>query len=220
MIALNVVLLPSRGVAVKAQQINNKLWQLCGDDFTNFFKFDATHHVHISVLQFYAKNDETTINGIQRSLDPIFKNQSTLLEKVSDLKSGSKLDKEYTLDLQVESEAIKDLHKRVLEAVKPYIEEKGKIVDFRSGFYQQGLDVVGEDTANYVANFVKEKSGENYEPHMTTAVGTKAYTEEVANQKSEFAIPFDFTIDHAALCQLGHFCTSRKILHDWRFKQQ
>lgn len=217
-IALNVALLPFKGSVVKAQQINNKLWGLCGNEYTQYFKFDARHHFHISLLQFYAKNDEETIRNIEKALDPILKNQEQLIVSANDLDVGGEIEKAtFTLDLKVDSEAIKQLHKKVLDAVQPFVVKDGD----KESFWQCGdvTDAPGEGAVSYVSKFVEEKSGDNFDPHATCAIGQKSDAKKIADKKSEFSIPLGVSIDRAALCHLGHYCTCRKILHEWSWNK-
>ena len=62
---------------------------------------------------------------------------------------------------------------------------------------------------DYVADFVREASGEKFNPHVTTGVGTQAYLDEMLAEPFE---AFTFSPAGASIYQLGTFGTAQKEL--------
>jgi hypothetical protein len=73
---------------------------------------------------------------------------------------------------------------------------------------EDGRDIQGF-LIGYVANFVSIGSGQKFNPHVTTGVGTEAYLKEMLAEPFE---AFTFSPASASVYQLGTFGTARKEL--------
>ena len=78
----------------------------------------------------------------------------------------------------------------------------------------QPLDNPAIDAAiiQYVSTFVPKMTGQNYNPHVSTGVGTKEYLDQMLAEPFE---NFTFSPAGAAVYQLGPFGTAARKLKEW-----
>lgn len=75
-------------------------------------------------------------------------------------------------------------------------------------FYREEKEQINGITFDYVKTFASTSAFENYLPHITVGFG---------EAEIDFT-PFDFTADTIALCQLGNYCTCRKVLSSYKLE--
>ncbi len=68
---------------------------------------------------------------------------------------------------------------------------------------------------DYVADFVPNSSGKNFNPHVTIGIATQDYLKKMLDEKFE---SFTFSPAGAAVYHLGSFGTAQKKLSSWEFK--
>lgn len=66
-----------------------------------------------------------------------------------------------------------------------------------------------DELISYVTDFMPEASGDNFNPHVTTGVGTVDYLDQMLTERFD---PFSFAVVGAALYQLGTYGTAQKRL--------
>lgn len=94
------------------------------------------------------------------------------------------------------TEALQSLHESLIEKLKPFLS-----YDASKEMFYKPMEVK-ESSVEYVNNFLKKASFENYSPHIT--IGYGSYEEE--------NLQLSFQSSRLALCQLGNHCTCRKIV--------
>ena len=95
---------------------------------------------------------------------------------------------------------------QLIEAIAPHTVETGTTAAFASA--EQGRDIQ-ESLIEYVATFVGRQPGSNFNPHVSTGVGTLTYLDEMLAEPFE---SFTFSPEAAAINQLGTFGTAQKLL--------
>ncbi|KAL0484147.1 magnesium-dependent RNA ligase [Acrasis kona] len=219
-VALVVALIPPKNIANAAQKANNDLGELGGspdNKYLQYFRFDDTHHFHVTLVQLYVENQDKA-KEVGEVVGKLLEGQKKISAKATELKSSGHLDNSYLLNINFESSQIKDLHNKVLEAVKPFA-VKSDNGDVEAFFHFGYSDRVGEDSAKYVASFIDQKSGNNYEPHGTVGIASKTYTEDVAKKSSKYELPLSSDIDTVVVAQLGLYCSLRKVLKEIKLQE-
>jgi phosphoserine phosphatase len=92
-----------------------------------------------------------------------------------------------------------------LGAFPPALDEEAK----KSGWTVVSMK---NDWKQVFPTFVPKMSGANFNPHVSTRVGPKAYLDEMPAEPFE---PFTFSPAGAAVYQLGQFGTAAKKLEEW-----
>jgi hypothetical protein len=90
------------------------------------------------------------------------------------------------------------LHERVLRACEPFEVTPGDATAFFGG------DARDRDV-RWVAGFRRESSFERFTPHITLGHASEPPAVE----------PVDFVASRVAVCQLGRFCTCRRVIRAW-----
>jgi hypothetical protein len=100
----------------------------------------------------------------------------------------------------------------LITAVAPFTVETGPISAFTAGHDDPAIDAA---MIQYVTTFVPKASGEHFNPHVSTGVGTQAYLDKMVAEPFE---QFSFSPAGAAVYQLGPFGTAAKKLKVWDLK--
>ena len=98
------------------------------------------------------------------------------------------------------------LQQRLIDAITPYTVRTGTVAAFAST--EEGRNIQ-DSLIEYIANFVSDSSGNNFNPHVTVGVGPEAYLDEML---AEPFAPFAFSPAGASVYQLGAFGAARKEL--------
>jgi hypothetical protein len=104
---------------------------------------------------------------------------------------------------------ILELQAGIIAAVEPFMVETGPIGAFTAPHDDPATDA---GLIQYVATFVPNMSGANYNPHVSTGVAPKEYLDRMIAEPFE---PFTFSPAGAAVYQLGPFGTAAKKLKGW-----
>ena len=74
---------------------------------------------------------------------------------------------------------------------------------------------INQPTIDYVATFVPDASGENFNPHVTIGLAPQDYLTKMLKEKFE---PFTFSLVGVDVYHLGNFGTARERLKDFESK--
>ena len=166
--AIDVLLEPDDTMVAHAAAVNARL----RTDFPDGFELDAVHRPHITMLQRFVRTAD---------LDEVYAAAETVLADEKPATWTLTAIKHYYIPsppiglagIVIEpTEDLLRLQQRLIEAITPYTVATGTPAAFASD--QDGRDIQ-EALIEYVANFVGSQSGTNFNPHVTTGVGTQAY---------------------------------------------
>jgi 2'-5' RNA ligase len=201
--AIDTVLEPDETMMEHAQAVNTRLLGAYPDGFA----LDATHQPHITMLQQFVRTAE--LDKAYAAVDEVFAGEKPATWKLTAFKA-------YYIPappigvagIVIEpTEDLLRLQQRLIDATAPYTVTTGTVAAFASA--QGGRDIQDE-LPDYVANFADDASGKNFNPHVTTGVGTITYLDAML---AEPFAAFTFSPAGAAIYQLGTFGTAQKKLH-------
>jgi 2'-5' RNA ligase len=206
--AIDIALEPDATMIQHADAANARLLKV----FPKGFRLDATHHPHISILQRYVRTAD---------LDKVYAAAGKVLadEKVTNWKL--KAFKYYYLPwkdiglggIVVEpTDDLLRLQQELIDAVAPFTKKTGTAAAYVTTPEDPEIN---QPTIDYVAAFVPNETGKNFNPHVTIGVAPQDYLKEM------LAEPFDvftFSPASASVYQLGNFGTARKELKAWDLK--
>jgi hypothetical protein len=105
-----------------------------------------------------------------------------------------------------------NLQAAVIAAAAPFTVEIGTKAAFTAPHDKPALDML---LIEYVSEFVPKYSGANYNPHVSTGVGSREYLDAMLDEPFE---SFTFSPAGAAVYQLGPFGTAAKKLREFDLK--
>jgi 2'-5' RNA ligase len=191
--AIDVVLLPSPAMMVTAIEINMELLKT----FENKIVLDTKHCLpHISVCMGVVNNDDipkaTRILGdiAHKSHSFALTAESIKVDTIPTGKSVSGLTIGNTDDLQ-------KLHESTMQKLRSLLS-----YDVEASMFYNPSEVEDVTFTWPTAYGNKHDDPTSFRPHMTVGFG----------DTDRFAFPIDFTASTLALCQLGNYCTCRKVL--------
>jgi hypothetical protein len=163
------------------------------------FHFDATHLPHVTLIQQFAQRHD--LKAIASVVDNIVEHQLPLKLSTMDIScahASSTLGVGLTDDLET-------LHRRLMERLQPFRDQRDRgDGNDQDAFLTDGDGPRAADI-EWVSTFRQQSSLQRFNPHITIGVGTLAAR----------VTPSPFLATQLALCQLGRFCTCRRVLHAW-----
>lgn len=205
LLAIDVLLEPDAKMVEKAQAVNARL----RENYPQGYALDASHAAHITLVQgFVRAKDLDAITGIVSSA--LAKEQPTEWQfKATGYEYSVWNGTAITL-LKVERSAeLIRLEDAAVKAVQPFIVQGGTSQAFVT---DPDAPEINKQTIDWVTNFVPNATDEKFNPHVTVGVANEDF---VKNLKAEPFTPFNFTVNHIAIYQLGNFGTARKKLWTW-----
>ena len=199
--AIDVLLDPDQTMVERASAANARLRA----DFPGGFALDADHAPHITVVQRFVRTAD--LDGVK----------AAVAAAAGDVDlAGLELEATgyYYLPWEglgvpgitvARTPALLDLQQSIIDAVAPFAEDGGGPAAFVGAPETPTI----RPTAEYVATFVGDQSGPNYNPHVTVGVGTKGLVEAML---AEPFVTFTFGVDDVAIYQLGDLGTAQKKL--------
>lgn len=204
--AINIALDPDATMIRHAEAANAGLLK----DYPKGFAFDASHRPHITLLQRYV---------LTENLDKIYTAVGKVVNgmEVADWKlkasryyltpSGNN---QGVLSLIVEStDDLLKLQQKLIEAVAPFTVKTGTAEAF---FTTADDRSIKPSTIEYVAGFIPNQTGSNFDPHVTLGVASEDYLKRMIAEPFE---TFMFSPIGVSVYQLGNFGTARKKLKGW-----
>lgn len=200
--AIDIALEPDATMIQHAKANNARLLKA----YPKGFALDATHNPHITLLQQFVRTDD---------LDKAYAAADKALAGENPTSWKLKAFKYYYIPVPpiglagIVVEPTDDLHRlqqKIIDALAPFAVKTGSAAAFVST--EDGRDIQ-PFLIDYVTNFVQIGSGQKFNPHVTTGVGTEAYLKEMLAEPFE---AFTFSPASASVYQLGTFGTARKEL--------
>lgn len=155
---------------------------------------------HITLAMGYVDNVPRTVKKMKR----VFEEVGSFTAVVEDVfRSPQDFNGHYFWHLVIgKNPALQELHERLVE-ILPFVDKENPSEQM---FYKQPDEEIVPAVFTYVSGFREKNSKEHFWPHITLGAGSE---ESLAKPKN---LPKEFTVDKIHLCQLGNFCTCRKIL--------
>jgi hypothetical protein len=200
--AIDIALEPDETMVARAHAVNARLRSA----YPEGFALDAAHHPHITMLQRFVSAAD--LDRVYAAADAVFAGENPAtwnLRAVEHYYIPAAPIGLAGIVIEPTAELLRLQHS-LIEAIAPYTVTTGTGAAFASA--QEGRDIQ-QSLIEYVANFVGDSSGNRFNPHVTTGVGTIAHLDEMV------AEPFDvftFSPAGAAIYQLGAFGTAQKQL--------
>ena len=200
--AIDILLDPDAAMIQHAEAANARLRSV----FPKGFALDASHRPHITMLQRFVRTDD---------LDKVYAAANKVLATTNPTRWKLKAVKYYYIPdppngvagIVVEpTEDLLSLQQELIDAIAPFTVETGTVAAFASA--EEGRDIQ-QGLIDYVANFVPNASGKNFNPHVTIGVATETYLKEMLAEPFE---AFTFSPAGSSVYQLGSFGTARKEL--------
>jgi hypothetical protein len=176
------------------------------ENFPQGFALDATHHAHITLLQCFVRTTD---------LPSIYAATGKVLAKHK--YSGWKLAafRYYYVPagpIGLAGIVVKPttdpigLQQQIIDALAPYTVNTGTAAAF---FTTPAEPDIHPSLIPYVRDFVPAQTGKNFNPHVSTGVGTTKFLDALLAKPFE---PFSFSPASASVYQLGNYGTARKEL--------
>jgi phosphoserine phosphatase len=206
--AIDILLLPDATMLRHAESVNAHHRKV----YPQGFSFDATHRPHLTMIQRFVRSAD--LGKIHTAVGKIIASANL---------SGMKLEafKYYyapTGDVGVSGIVAKPtpellkLQNDLIAAVAPFTVRTGDSSAFFTTPDDPNIDPALID---YVSTFVPQRSGEHFNPHVSTGVAPRTYLDKLIAEPFE---SFTFSPAGAAVYQLGQFGTAAKSLKEWKSK--
>jgi len=204
--AIDILLLPDQSMVDAAARDNARLRR----NYPEGFSLDATHRPHVSLLQRYVLTDR--LPDVYAAVQRVLNQQRPI---------GWELEATgyYYLDFNNMALAgivirptakLRRLQEEIVAAVAPFARSDGTAAAYVTTAAAPGVNL---PTLQYVNAFVPQRTGKNFNPHVTIGV---AHIPFVKRMQSRPFLKFRFRIAGAAVFHLGNFGTAAKEL--WRLE--
>jgi hypothetical protein len=205
--AIDILLEPDATMLRHAAANNTRLLGV----YPKGFALDAAHRPHITMIQRFVRTAD--LDQVYAAAGEVFARSNV---------AGMKLEafKYYYIPVadtgvagivaKPTPELIK-LQKDLIAAVAPFTVESGPW----SAFITTADDPNNTALIGYVSAFVRQSSGEHFNPHVSTGVAPRVYLDKMLAEPFQ---PFTFSPAGAAVYQLGQFGTAAKKLKEWDLK--
>ena len=200
-IAIDVLLIPSKEVYAQAIQLNSLMHQKNPETI----KLDVGHIPHITILQCFIKEED--LPKVNHALEGLFETIKNNTLTATSFSYDKKEEKSFAIISIEKSPPLLELHKRTIEIVKPYIVENGSEKSF---VQNPDGSQIGESTLNYVPVFLGKYSYENFDPHISLGVAPKIFLDSLAENVFK---PIEFQAASLSIYQLGDHGTAQKLLY-------
>ena len=206
--AIDIALEPDATMIQHATAANARLLKV----FPKGFTLDATHHPHITILQRYVRTAK--LKKVYAAVGKVLADEKAADWQLEAFKYYYIPDKDIGLAGIVvkPTDDLLKLQQKLIDAVAPFTVNTGTAAAFATTPKDSDIQPLLID---YVATFVPNATGKNFNPHVTIGVATVDYL------KGMLAEPFDaftFSPAGAAVYQLGSFGTAHKKLKTWELK--
>tara|TARA_R110002012_G_scaffold39867_8_gene109974 strand:- start:6572 stop:7255 length:684 start_codon:yes stop_codon:yes gene_type:complete len=199
-IAIDVLLVPSEEMYAQSLELNS----LINESNPETIKLDEKHVPHITLLQCFIKEENVAeVNSVLEGLFDTVKNDSLKAESLFYYKDE---EESFAMIAVEKSEQLVQLHRKVIELVKPFIVKNGSEKSF---VQNPDGSPIGESTLSYVPEFVEKHSFENFDPHISLGVAQTRLLDSLAKYVFK---PINFKAQSLSVYQLGDHGTAQKLL--------
>jgi 2'-5' RNA ligase len=194
--AVDIVILPPREISELAVSLSEKIDGPYVLNFENRFP-------HMTLAMAYVEDLEevkAAVAKIASAIEPFEVNVAGLINKEGKMRNYNN-----SSSIKIENSSdLSNLQIKVFDSLS-----RVNNIGEAGAFFADKGEVIRSAAIDYVKNFKEKKSGNNFWPHITLGLGSKPFSTNVD-------IPKGFEASEIALCQLGNFCTCRKVLGRWK----
>jgi 2'-5' RNA ligase len=197
--AIDVVLLLSPSMTAKAIEINAELLKTFDDKII----LDAEHCLpHISLCMGVVSNED--LPEIMKILSDVVRETSIFELTANEISVGTTPTGEKVSGLTINrTEDLQKLHESIIQNLRSLLSYE---VDVSMLYNPPEIEEV---TFTWIKGYdIIYNNPASFHPHMTVGLG----------ETDKFAFPIHFTAGTIALCQLGNYCTCRKVLASFNLK--
>lgn len=200
--AIDIAVKPDAVMYHHAQLANAELLK----DYPQGFALDASHDPHITLLQRYVKTAD--LKNVYDAASQVVRRENPTHWKLEAFKYYyGKLDKTGLAGIVVKpTPDLVRLQKELIEAVAPYSIPSSDSTAFVTTAEEPEI---GQFTMDFVGAYVERASGEKFNPHVTTGIGTVATLDKLLAQPFS---PFSFSPAGVCVYHLGNHGTARTLL--------
>jgi len=206
--AIDVALEPDSTMIRRAETVNAHLRM----SYPKGFALGKTHHPHISCLQRYVRTAD--LDNVYVTIGKILNEEKPAAWKLKAFKYYYIPWKDLGLaGIVVEpTDNLLRLQQKLIDAIAPYTEKIGTAKAFVTTAKKPEIN---QPTIDYVASYVPEYSGKNFNPHVTAGIDTQTVLKKMLAEPFE---EFTFSPVGVSVYQLGNYGTARKKLKGWELK--
>lgn len=197
-LAIDVAILPSEEIMDICIDLNKK----DSAAFSHLNKTDNFPHLTLA-MGIMDKNDfEKVAKIIQKEFKKFFPLNLEINKLNFEITPENKKSMHFATDA---SKKLVDLHQEIMNNLSPILSYK-----VESGmFFKKTGEKINEISKFWVGNYAKKYSGlNNYYPHISLKCRNAEYNN----------LPIKFVASKLAICQLGNYCTCRKILKEFKLE--
>lgn len=193
--AIDIVLIPPQEIYDLSLKLSTSLNQ----GIKPVIQLDDTHLPHITLVQLYIRDDRMgelieRINKVAGMIKPLS------LKMI-----GLSTDSNNTAGIEINlSSNLNELYGNMLTLTEDFEEKNAN-----EGFVLDPGETARPGTISWVANY-RNKS--KYNPHISLAKDSVVEMPVIEER--------EFIADRLLICQLGNFCTCRKIIKEWKLKKE
>ncbi|BBO35746.1 2'-5' RNA ligase family protein [Lacipirellula parvula] len=196
-VAIDVLLHPDRTMLAAAAKANEEL----RGDYPAGFSLDKLHTPHISMIQRFVRRDD--LAQIEAELESVFASaKPTAIELEATGYYSLPVGELGLAGIVIEpTSELRDLQDRIIAAVEPFA-VKGAADAFVPSADKAPI---APSIVDYVNGYVPERSGKNFNPHVTVGLGKTPFVKRL------IAAPFPtftFRVTGASVYHLGNYGTA------------
>jgi len=196
-VAIDVLLHPDATMLAAAAKANAEL----RGDYPAGFALDKLHTPHISLIQRFVRRDD--LPRIYKKLEEVFAKTRPVSLKLQAIGYYSlPVGKLGLVGIVTEpTKELRGLQDRIIAAVEPFA------VEGSGGAFVPSADgaAIAPSIVDYVNKYVPERSGKNFNPHVTVGLGTTPFVKRMI--AAPFA-KFSFKPTGASVYHLGNYGTA------------
>lgn len=196
-VAIDVLLHPDETMLAAAAKANEQL----RGDYPAGFSLDKLHTPHISMIQRFVRRDD--LARIEAELESVFAAaKPTALELEATGYYALPVGELGLAGIVIKpTSELRDLQDRIIAAVEPFA-----VKGTADAFVPSADDApIAPSIVDYVNGYVPQRSGKNFNPHVTVGLGTTPFVKRL------IAAPFPafkFRVTGASLDHLGNYGTA------------
>lgn len=194
LLALDIAILPPPDVSQLAVELSAAIRRDTDDDL----RLGGDQLPHVTLTQQFVRTEE--LADALASLDGLLTKTPPLRLRIT---GEGRINRSLWIAIE-RSDAIVELHANLMATLRPFEQPVGSAAAFVDGNARPG-DI------RWVAGYRAQSSFGAYTPHITLGHG----------KDGPPAIPpLVFTATTVAACQLGRFCTCRRVLRAWELRPE
>ncbi|MFO1155409.1 MAG: hypothetical protein U1E43_00910 [Rhodospirillales bacterium] len=203
--AIDILLDPDQTMVEKAIAANKRLRQ----SFPKGFVLGESHQPHISMLQRYVRTSD--LDNVYAAVAKILADEHPATWMLTAYKYYFIPWKNIGLAGIVikPTEDLRRFQRNLIDSIAPFTAKTGTAAAFVRT--KEDPDI-NKPTIDYVARYVPDASGDNFNPHVTIGIASQRFLKKLIREKFD---KFTFSPVGVSVFHLGNFGTAREKLKSW-----